>query len=149
MEYLLITFWQWWVLSAVLLVISALMISGFFMIMSVGLAAFITGLIVFLIPLAVSGQVGLFLFLTVLCLIIWRKIMKKKNKRDLHEQRTAQKYVGIKINLNEAIEDGIGSVLINGTLWYVKGPDLPEGSRVIIEEYRQGFYWVIPSKKGK
>jgi len=149
MEYLFITFWQWWVLSAVLLVISALMISGFFMIMSVGFAAFITGLIVFLIPLAVSGQVGLFLFLTVFSLLIWRKISKKKYKKDLQEDRTAQKYVGLKMELNEAIEDGVGSVLINGTRWYVKGPDLPQGSRVLIQEYRQGFYWVLPSKKGK
>lgn len=149
MEYLFITFWQWWVLSAVLLVISALMISGFFMIMSVGLAAFITGLIVFLIPLAVFGQVGLFLFLTVFSIVIWQKMSKKKHKKDLQEDRTAQKYVGLKMELNEAIEDGVGSVLINGTRWYVKGPDLPQGSRVLIQEYRQGFYWVLPSRKGK
>ncbi len=149
MEYLFITFWQWWVLSAVLLVISALMISGFFMIMSVGFAAFVTGLIVFLIPLAVSGQVGLFLFLTVFSLLIWHKMSKKKHKKDLQQDRTAQKYVGLKMELNEAIEDGVGSVLINGTRWYVKGPDLPQGSRVLIQEYRQGFYWVLPSKKGK
>lgn len=144
MEYLFITFWQWWILAAVLLVISALMISGFFMIMSIGFAAFITGLIVFLIPIAVSGQVGIFLFLTVFCIIIWRQWMKKKQNREAQEERVAQKYVGLQIELNEAIEDGVGSILINGTRWYVKGPDLPKGSRVIIQEYRQGFYWVQP-----
>jgi membrane protein implicated in regulation of membrane protease activity len=149
MEYLFITFWQWWILSAVLLVIAALMISGFFMIMSIGFAAFITGLVVFLIPIAVSGQVGLFLFLTILCIIIWRKNIKKKQIEKTKEENTAQKYIGLKVKLDEAIEDGIGSILVNGTRWYVKGHDLPQGSHVVIQEYRQGFYWVQPSKKGK
>lgn len=126
----MMTYWQWWVLAAVLLIVEVLAPGTFFLWLAV--AAGVVGLSMMLYP-AMSPVVAwtLFAVLGVLSVILVLKYRKppaadqasKLNKR-------GQDYVGRTFELTEPIHNGKGKLTIGDTPWTVSGPDLAAGTRV-------------------
>lgn len=126
----MMTYWQWWILAGVLLIVEVAAPGTFFLWFA--LSAGIVGLSLLLYPaMSVEAAWALFAVLGVLNVIVVLKYRKppvadqatKLNKR-------GQDYVGRAFDLTEAIHNGKGKLIIGDTPWTLNGPDMAAGARV-------------------
>lgn len=128
--------WSWWILGLVLLG-AEILIPGIFLIW-IGLAAIVVGAISFILwDSAIWGwQVQLLVFaaLSLISALIGRRIMAGRD--DDTDQpmlnRRMEQMVGRTAMLEEPITEGQGRIRLGDTLWVVRGPELPAGTRVRI-----------------
>jgi membrane protein implicated in regulation of membrane protease activity len=123
----------WWIL-ALLLMAGEVMLPGYFLLW-IGLAAAAMGLVVLMVPtLGVLPQALLFAALGfVSCLVYWKWVKPRLERDDpeaAHLNRRAQRLIGQRYELVEAIVNGRGRARVGDGLWRVEGPDLPVGSVV-------------------
>ena len=129
-----IVFWFWWVLAIGFLALEILVTGFFFLWLAV--SAFVVGTILLLVS-TTGFNVQLFLFsiLTVISVLGWRRYTRNRkppaNDHPLLNQRGAQ-YIGRTFNLLEAIKNGQGKIIVDGTLWTVQGKDCEAGAKVRI-----------------
>lgn len=124
--------WFWWVLAIGFLVLEML-VTGFFFLW-LALSAFFVGIVFFLISaISYESQFLLFSILAVVSVLFWRKFAKrhadKPSDQPLLNQRSAQ-YLDKVYTLVEPIENGQGKIMVEGTLWIVRGEDAKAGSKV-------------------
>lgn len=125
-------YWQWWILSGILLVIELLAPSTFFLWM--GMSAASVGLLIFFMP-AIRFEVQLLIFsiISVISVIISRYIFSQTQAHDGVSStlnRRGSEYIGRIFTLEEPIINGIGKVNIGDSSWLVDGEDCPAGTRV-------------------
>ena len=130
--------WSWWIFGAILIGIEVLAPGTFFL--WFGLAAFAVGAVTMAVGLdsaiwAWQAQIIAFVVLALLFAVIGRSIMAKRgwdqsDQPDLND-RGAQ-LVGRQAVLVQPISEGAGRAQIGDTTWRVVGPDLPEGTRVVV-----------------
>lgn len=123
--------WHWWTLGGALVVLEA--VAPGFVLIWLGLAALLTGSLVWLAPgLAWPWQVTAFSLATVALVAGWlawrRRHPPVTDEATLN--RRAESYVGELVTLVEPIVDGRGKVRVGDTVWLARGPDLPAGRRV-------------------
>jgi len=126
----MMSYWQWWVLAAVLLIVEVLAPGTFFLWLAV--SAGVVGLSVMLYPaMSLEAAWTLFAVLGVLSVTLVLKYRKpptldqasKLNKR-------GQDYIGRTFELTEPIHNGKGKLIIGDTPWTLNGPDMGTASRV-------------------
>lgn len=126
--------WLWFVLAALFLVLE-LLAPGVFMLW-LGLAAILIGIVSLSMELSWQMQLISFAILAVACIPAWRYFARKVERpvdRPYLNRRT-EGFVGRIFTLDKPIIDGVGTVRIGDTIWRVRGPDLPAGSRVRIAQ---------------
>jgi membrane protein implicated in regulation of membrane protease activity len=124
-------FWHWWVLGLVLVVIE--MVAPGFFLLWIGLAAGVTGLILFIAPgLGWQAQFLIFGVLAISSVVAARYYIRRNpiETDDATLNRRGSQYIGQIFNLDEAIVNGIGKVRVGDGWWRAQGPDLPAGERV-------------------
>jgi membrane protein implicated in regulation of membrane protease activity len=130
---LMLDFWHWWIFASVLIIIEVL--APTFFSLWIGIAAFLTGVILYIWPeLAWEYQFFLFAVLSLLSIIGWRHYYTKKpiaTDEPLLNRRGEQ-YVGRIITLKEPIQDGHGKVKIDDSTWKIEGPDCAIGTKIKI-----------------
>ncbi len=133
MEIFVADFWHWWI-AAVVLVIFEILAPTFFALW-MGIAAFLTGIVVYLMPeIEWEYQVFMFAILSVLSIVAWRHYYSK-NPIVTDEpllNRRGEQYVGRVITLKEPIVDGQGKVRVDDSTWKVEGEDCPAGTKIKI-----------------
>lgn len=131
MEEFALTFWYWWIFAAILIIFEVLLPTFYFL--WTGIAAFIVGLIMLLVPSLVwELQIVIFAVLSVFSIVMWRNYAKKNpavSDEPLLNRRGKQ-YVGRVITLKEPIVDGVGKVQIDDSTWKVMGEDCDVGTKV-------------------
>ena len=127
----MIEFWHWLILG-VALIAAEMVIPGVFLLW-LGVAALVTGGIVYALP-DLSWQLQ-FLAYAVLAVISvfagWRWVKQRpieSEKPNLNLR--AQQYVGRMADLDGPLHNGVGKVRLDDTVWQVTGPELPAGARV-------------------
>jgi len=141
----MMTYWQWWILAAVLLIVEVLAPGTFFLWLAV--AAGVVGLSAMLYPaLSVEAAWTLFAVLGVLSVILVLKY-RKPPAADLASKlnKRGQDYVGRTFELTEPIHNGKGKLTIGDTPWTVSGPDLEAGARVKVVAVEGGELQVEPA----
>jgi membrane protein implicated in regulation of membrane protease activity len=128
--------WSWWILGMILIGIEVLAPGTFFL--WFGLAAFFVGLISLIVgpDSAVwvwQAQIITFVVVALVFAIIGRTLMRRQGwdtseHPDLNERGT--QLIGRQAVLTQPISEGMGRARIGDTTWRVKGPDLPEGTKV-------------------
>jgi membrane protein implicated in regulation of membrane protease activity len=125
--------WNWVILGGLLLAVEVL-VPGAFMLW-LGLAAIATGIIGFILPLSWQIQIVVFAVLSVISVLIGRKIQPRANidsdKPFLNRRHDA--FVGRVFTLEEPIVHGSGRVRVDDSTWRVTGPDCPAGTKVKVE----------------
>lgn len=125
--------WTWWVLGLLLLVLEMFAPAAVFMWM--GLAALVTGFVLFVIPDMIwELQLVMFSLLSVISIITWKRLFgKRMNVSDEPLlNRRAQQYVDRVFTLDQPIVNGVGMVKVDDSSWRITGPELPAGARIIV-----------------
>ncbi len=130
--------WTWWILGIALIGIEVLAPGTFFL--WFGLAAFVVGAITMMVGLDSAIWVWQFQLIVFVCLalvfaIAGRSLMQKKgwdkSEQPALNERGAQ-LIGRHAVLSQPITEGMGRATIGDTTWRVIGPDLPEGTKVVV-----------------
>lgn len=124
--------WLWFALALLLLIIEMAGAGGY--LLWVGMAAGVTGGVVFCLPtLAWQVQLLIFSVASVMCALGWWQYQLRYPKiaaEPLLNKRAAQ-YVGRILILAEAIENGRGRAKVDDGFWSVSASeDMPAGTRV-------------------
>ena len=126
-----ILFWHWWILAGVLLILE--LTSPVFFFLWLGFAAAAVGFLLLVFPgIPVEAQLVLFGVLSVVAVFAWRRyreIHPPPSDQPLLNQR-GQQYTGRLFTLDHDIVNGVGKVEVDDSIWRVKGPDLPAGTRI-------------------
>lgn len=125
--------WEIWLAIALILGIAEIVMPGIFLIW-IALGAAITGIAVYLVPMALAFQIVLFAGLCLLATYIGRRWYKDdpgESEDPLLNDRTAR-LVGQVVTVSQAIEAGRGRVKVGDTQWQCKGIDSPAGAQVRI-----------------
>ena len=130
--------WSWWIFAVLLIGIEVLAPGTFFL--WFGLAAFVVGAITMILGLESvvwvwQAQLFVFVILALVFAIVGRKYMMEKgwdksDQPDLNN-RGAQ-LLGRHAILTQPITEGYGRAQIGDSTWRVAGPDMPEGSKVVV-----------------
>jgi membrane protein implicated in regulation of membrane protease activity len=124
--------WNWLIIGLVLMTLE-LLVPGVFLLW-LGLAALLVGLLSLVIDWSWQIQIITFAVFAMAAVPLWRRVARG-GKRDEHNpflNRRSDALVGRVITLEKPIQDGIGTVRVDDTVWRVSGPDAPVGSRVKI-----------------
>ena len=123
--------WNWLILGIALMVLE-LLAPGIFLFW-LGLAALVTGLLAFMIDMSWQLQILAFALLTIAAVPLWRRFsVRHTNDNSPFLNRRNEALIGREMTLERPIQDGIGTINIDDTVWRVSGPDTPTGSRVRI-----------------
>lgn len=130
---LALDYWHWWIFAVVLIIFE--IFAPTFFALWLAIAAFLTGLALYLMPeLQWQSQILMFAVLSVISIIVWRKYYIK-NPIETDQpmlNRRGEQYLGRIITLKMPIEDGHGKVQIDDSTWKVEGDDCPIGTKVKI-----------------
>jgi inner membrane protein len=126
--------WNWFILGGVLLALE-IMAPGTFMLW-LGLSAIAVGLISLAIVWPWQAQLVTFAVLSIASIVLWRRFGTKTDEVRAQPflNRRAEGFVGRLFTLERPIVDGAGAVRIGDTVWQVRGPDTPAGTRVKVVE---------------
>jgi membrane protein implicated in regulation of membrane protease activity len=122
--------WNWLIFAAVLFALE-LLSPGIFL-MWFGVAAALTGLIVFRYDVSWQWQLIWFGGLSLATVLFAAKYLRKnplESERPLLNERAVQ-LIGQSFNLVDPIVNGRGSIKTGDTIWRVEGPELPKGTRI-------------------
>ena len=124
-------FWHWWILAVGLMTLEVLLPTFFFI--WLGAAAFVTGIILWLMPsLSWEIQLVIFAVLSIVSVIVSRKYYDNSEVAtdEPFLNRRSEQYIGRVITLKEPIVDGTGKIKVDDSIWKVVGEDCPVGTRI-------------------
>jgi inner membrane protein len=122
--------WNWFILAALFLLLEVLA-PGTFMLW-LGFSAILVGALSLAVVWSWQTQVIAFAVFAVAAIPIWRYFARRVEKpvdRPFLNRRI-EGYVGREFTLDKPIVGGVGTIHIDDTVWRIKGPDCPAGSRV-------------------
>jgi inner membrane protein len=137
--------WNWFIAGAVLLILEVLA-PGTFMLW-LGLSALVVGLVSLAVDWPWQAQVVVFAVLSVAMIPLWRRFAKRVETPNDQPflNRRAHAFVGRVFTLEKPIVDGSGTMAIDDTIWRIRGPDCPAGSRVMVMSFDRGSLMVEPA----
>ncbi len=139
--------WHWLVLGAVLMGLEIL-ISGIYLIWF-GLAAFLTGLVIFMVPMDFAVQMLVFGVLSLAVIFptrrLARMVLPEDEKEVAHLNRLGSNMVGRTATITEPVVNGSGAVHFGDTRWVVRADtDLQTGTDVMIVRVEGATLFVEP-----
>jgi membrane protein implicated in regulation of membrane protease activity len=138
-----LVFWHWWIIAGLLLILELMAPSFFFL--WLGIAAAATGFLLLVFSsMPVELQLVLVSVLSIISVLAWRKYREARpaTSDQPNLNRRGRQYIGRVFTLDQPIENGVGKVTVDDSTWRVKGPDLPAGTHVRVEDI-DGVVFVI------
>ena len=123
--------WNWLIFGFILMALE-LIAPGVFLFW-LGLAALLVGLVSFALHPSWQAQLLMFAVFATVAVPLWRRLLRSSreaSKSNPYLNRRAAALIGRVFTLEKPIQDGIGTVRVDDTVWRVAGPDTPAGSRV-------------------
>ncbi|MDX1334921.1 MAG: NfeD family protein [Gammaproteobacteria bacterium] len=125
------SFWYWWVLGLILLILEVFAPGAFFLWM--GISAGVVGVIAWLAPsLSIEWQMLIFTVIAIASVVGWRAYLRKNPVQTDQPSlnRRGEQYVGRVFTLDEPIVNGVGKIRVDDTMWRIEGADLEAGGKV-------------------
>jgi inner membrane protein len=144
-----ISFWHWWILAVILIVIEILspMVFALWMAVSAG----VVGIILMIAPeMDWKYQLLVFSVLSVVSIVFWRFYLRKNPTKTDHPtlSRRGEKYIGRAFTLSEPIKNGRGRINVDDTSWAVSGEDCESISEVRVTGV-DGTLLIVEPVKGE
>ena len=125
----LMNVWGWFVVAAILMAVE-LIAPGAFMLW-LGLAALVTGGLLFAVPMPWEATLLVFAVLAVVFVLVGRRISGARSQTgEAALNDRIGKLIGRTFQLEAPIVEGRGRIRVDDTTWRVEGPDLPAGTQV-------------------
>jgi membrane protein implicated in regulation of membrane protease activity len=125
------SYWHWWVLGVVLVILEVFSPAAFFLWM--GVAAGVVGLVLLAVPdLSWQYQILLFSGFSIASIVLWRSVLKRHPTRTDQPMlnRRGEQYVGRVFTLEEPIVNGLGKIRVDDSTWKISGEDCAAGTRI-------------------
>lgn len=124
--------WAWIIAGLVLLGLELVVPGGF--LVWLGVAGLVTGLVVFVQPIAWPWQWLMFGVLALVAILAWTRWSRSRTapSDSPYLNRRADRFIGHEAVLEQPITGGFGRLTLDDTVWRIAGPDLPAGSRIRI-----------------
>ncbi|WP_428634104.1 NfeD family protein [Sedimenticola sp.] len=125
------TYWHWWVLGIVLVVLEVFSPGVFFIWMAV--SAGIVGLAMLVLPgLGWEIQILIFALFSVGAIVAWRLYLVRHPTQSDQPRlnRRGEQYIDRIFTLSEPILNGQGKIKVDDSTWKIYGDDCPAGTRV-------------------
>ena len=127
--------WNWLIFGFILMALE-LLAPGVFMFW-LGLAALLVGLLSFAFNPSWQTQLLMFAVFAVAAVPAWRHFARSQGSRSVSNpflNKRTEAMIGREFTLEKPIVDGTGTVRIDDTIWRVRGPECPAGSRVKVTQ---------------
>src|SRR5262245_15431588 len=124
-----------WIIAGVVLLALELAVPGAFM-MWLGIAAVLVGGLSLVIDWSWQWQCVVFAIFALVSIPLWRRfaLTSRPNSEAPLLNRRTEALIGRVFTLDKPIVDGVGTVRIDDTIWRVRGPDGPAGSKVRVTQ---------------
>jgi len=124
--------WAWIIAGLVLLGLELVVPGGF--LVWLGVAGIVTGIVVFIEPIAWHWQWLMFAVLALVAILLWTRFSRSRSTDtdSPYLNRRADRFIGREAVLEQPVSGGFGRLTLDDTVWRVAGPDLPAGSRIRI-----------------
>jgi membrane protein implicated in regulation of membrane protease activity len=140
--------WYWWIAGLIFIVLEIILPGIFFL--WLGVAAFVVGAILVLVP-HVSWQTQFLLFglLSIAATIVWHALWHNKQIRSEQPvlNRRSHQCIGRIVTLQQPIVDSWGKVTIDGLSWRARGEDLPAGVKIRVIDVDGATLVVEPANR--
>ncbi|MBD3729180.1 MAG: NfeD family protein [Sphingomonadales bacterium] len=122
-----------WIATGLFLAAAEMVVPGVFLIW-LGIAALLTGLLTWLLPIGIFLQVLVFAVLSVVSIWIGRNYLLANPiaEADPAMNKRTSRLVGEVATVTEAVSDGQGRIHHGDSEWIARGPDVPAGAKVRI-----------------
>lgn len=131
-------YWHWLIIALTLIIAESLGAAG--LLIALGMAAALTGLVTWLFAFNWQIQLLFFSLVSILSTLCWWYIFRSHSlSTDSLLNRPLESTIGKSGILFEAIENGRGKIQLEGINWLVIGPDLPKGTTVKIIGVDEGY----------
>lgn len=127
------TFWQWWILGIVLVILEVFVPGAF--LLWIGISAGLVGLALLVVPkLPWQLQVLLLAVLSVASVLAWRHYLRTHPLQSEVPflNRRGEQYIGRVFTLEEPIVNGRGKLRVDDSTWKIRGEDCPVGTTVMV-----------------
>lgn len=134
-----------WLSVGLLLCIAEMVVPGVFLLW-LGIAALLTGLVVFILPVPLAAQLLLFALLSVATVYAgrrWSASREIPSDDPMLNDRLAR-LVGEQVVVEEAIVDGRGRVRVGDGVWPASGADAAAGTHLKVTGASSGVLIVAP-----
>ncbi|KPJ92979.1 MAG: hypothetical protein AMJ55_08945 [Gammaproteobacteria bacterium SG8_15] len=132
MEYEL-TYWHWWILGLLLIVLEVFAPGAFFLWM--GISAGVVGVTLLIAPdMGWEYQFMIFAIFSIVSIALWKRYAKNTAETTDHPtlNRRGEQYVGRTFTLEEPIVNGMGKIRVDDSTWKISGDDCDAGTKVKI-----------------
>lgn len=142
-----------WCFLGIIMLFSELACPGF-VIMFFGIGALLVAFLLLFFNLTLNVQILLFLFLSILSLILFRKWLKSVFKGILGGKNSMPKNIESLVGETavaavDIIPGALGKVEFHGTLWNaISDTTIPKGTLVVIKKQNNLTFEVTPQNKG-
>jgi hypothetical protein len=139
--------WLWWIVGLLLLGLEVLAPGTFFL--WFGVSALVVGTLAIFVEMAWQVEIVLFGVLSLVSLLAGRRLMRDMGKGagDPGLNRRGARLVGQTHRLSEPMVDGAGRLVIDDSVWRVRGGDFPAGTLVRITEVDGATLVVEPENR--
>lgn len=126
-------FWYWFIIAIAFIALEVFISSGTYLLW-MGLAAAVVGIVgYFFQNLSLVYEGLLFGVFSLVSVLLWKYFLKERlrsRETPNHLNRRGEHYIGMSLTLTSPLENGHSVHKIGDTQWRLKGPDLPEGTKV-------------------
>lgn len=127
----------YWLAAGILLIAAEAFIPGA-VLLWFGVSALLTGVVSLTTDWSLNSQLIFFSIVAVSCTVafkLWQKANPPPPPEDdaaAHLNHPGQNLIGRKLQLVTDLSDGVGRVKVADSSWRCRGPDLPQGSTVLV-----------------
>lgn len=126
-------FWYWFIIAFAFIALEVFISSGTYLLW-MGLASIVVGIVSYFFQnLGLVYEGLLFGVCSLASVLVWKYYLKdrlRSRETPNHLNRRGEDFVGMSLTLTNPLKDGHGVHKIGDTQWRLKGPDLPEGTKV-------------------
>jgi membrane protein implicated in regulation of membrane protease activity len=126
-----LTYWHWWIIGVVLIVLEIFAPGAFFLWM--GISAAVVGVVLLVAPdMGWEYQFMIFAVFSIVSIALWKRYAKTTTEASDHPNlnRRGEQYVGRIFTLDEPIVNGLGKIRVDDSTWKISGDDCAAGARV-------------------
>ncbi|WP_342360962.1 NfeD family protein [Terrarubrum flagellatum] len=123
-----------WIIGGLVVSILELFAPGVYLLWF-GLAGVAVGGLVWFWPLEFFGELVAFAGFAIVAVALGYFLTKRATDNEGEQpflNRRGEQLVGRTVTLSSGIENGVGRLSVDDTIWRAEGPDMPAGSRAVI-----------------